>query len=949
MLLRRMIALATALSVNLGSVKAVDNEAINKFVKEASIGAEIVKNIVFASSEQEETYDIFKYTVSPSNRRVKKDDGSYEWIQCDCVTICSIDENFSGDLVFPDEINGIPVVYLSGRILYGDDHLLNIPIDRINSITLPNELYDLRQIPRGAEIKVKDNCEKYSIENDFVISKDYYLGPTILMPAKKLSGDIVYPEGIENHELTDEDFIDVKSVTIPDSFIALGRIPGDVLVKPYKDSKKYYTDGGFLIQKEYSMYSGSSHVAVIRACEELSGDVIIPEGVEMIARGFDGDISKITSVTLPDSLTTNEIGLYAIPASIEVKPKENSKNFFVNGDFLIQKCDTFQGVDAKEGNDSINVAVRSSKPMTGEVTIPEGVEVLGMGLVGNKDITVLNLPSTLRYFGMIDGMTSLKEINVADGNETYFSYNGALGKYARKSKYVWDDKKKDYEEEYYNRREIIALPEGYEGAFVVEDGEDLTFCCYAFSYLPKLTSVKLGKDTEFWGDHLSGFRGCTSLENIEVNGSIKGFLNINDTKFYKEQADGVLYSGKTVIGYKGIPEAGEKITIKEGTEVIADYAFRGLNISEVSVPASVERIGAYAFDNPMLEAVNIDPENKNYTSVDGVVFDKELKTLKLYPQAKKDESYIVPDGVEIIASDAFAGNSFIKHVEFPDSVNLVYTGAFTNCTALEEFIVPKNVTDMDERELIGCNLKVLDLSENIHSYSDHCHYMVYTYYQNTQRLDLGFGSGATYERIIFRDPNCNIANVKDTIIVGYKDSTAQAYAKENNLTFELLDEEVQTTTTTSTASTTSNTTTSTTTTKPTTTSTTSTTTTKPTTTSTTSTTTTSTTSTTTETTTTPSTTEPPIITTSVEIPVYSLGDVTGDSIIDGRDATDVLTDYAKSSTGQESKYNEDQKKAADVNNDNIIDGRDATNILTYYAKISVGEKITLEEFIDSLK
>ena len=287
---------------------------------------------------------------------------------------------------------------------------------------------------------------------------------------------------------------------------------------------------------------------------------------------------------------------------------------------------------------------------------------------------------------------------------------------------------------------------------------------------------------------------------------------------------------------------------------------------------------------------------------------------------------------------------------------------------------------MDERELIGCNLKVLDLSENIHSYSDHCHYMVYTYYQNTQRLDLGFGSGATYERIIFRDPNCNIANVKDTIIVGYKDSTAQAYAKENNLPFELLDEEVQTTTTTSTASTKSNTTTSTTTTKPTTTSATSTTTTKPTTTSATSTTTTkptttSTTSTTTttkptttstitssistttestitsttETTTIPSTTEPPTTTTSVEKPVYSLGDVTGDSIIDGRDATDVLTDYAKTSTGQESKYNEDQKKAADVNNDNIIDGRDATNILTYYAKISVGEKITLEEFIDSLK
>ncbi len=82
---------------------------------------------------------------------------------------------------------------------------------------------------------------------------------------------------------------------------------------------------------------------------------------------------------------------------------------------------------------------------------------------------------------------------------------------------------------------------------------------------------------------------------------------------------------------------------------------------------------------------------------------------------------------------------------------------------------------------------------------------------------------------------------------------------------------------------------------------------------------------------------------------YTLGDVNGDKIIDGRDATDILTDYAKSSTGQDSKYNEEQKTAADVNKDNIIDGRDASAILSYYAKTSVGEKITLEEYIDSLK
>ncbi len=76
-----------------------------------------------------------------------------------------------------------------------------------------------------------------------------------------------------------------------------------------------------------------------------------------------------------------------------------------------------------------------------------------------------------------------------------------------------------------------------------------------------------------------------------------------------------------------------------------------------------------------------------------------------------------------------------------------------------------------------------------------------------------------------------------------------------------------------------------------------------------------------------------------------LGDVTDDGIIDGRDATAVLTEYAMTSTGKKSQFNEDQIKAADVNKDNIVDGRDATTILTYYAYTSTGHNISLEEFV----
>jgi len=76
-----------------------------------------------------------------------------------------------------------------------------------------------------------------------------------------------------------------------------------------------------------------------------------------------------------------------------------------------------------------------------------------------------------------------------------------------------------------------------------------------------------------------------------------------------------------------------------------------------------------------------------------------------------------------------------------------------------------------------------------------------------------------------------------------------------------------------------------------------------------------------------------------------IGDVNGDNIIDGRDATEVLTEYARTSTGHKNSFSADQKKAADVNSDGIIDGRDATAVLSYYAYISTGRSISLIDFV----
>lgn len=80
-----------------------------------------------------------------------------------------------------------------------------------------------------------------------------------------------------------------------------------------------------------------------------------------------------------------------------------------------------------------------------------------------------------------------------------------------------------------------------------------------------------------------------------------------------------------------------------------------------------------------------------------------------------------------------------------------------------------------------------------------------------------------------------------------------------------------------------------------------------------------------------------------------LGDANGDGIVDGRDASDVLSEYAAVSSGKAVSFTDEQKTSADVNSDDSVDGRDASAILAYYAQISAGVKITVQKYMAGIK
>lgn len=162
----------------------------------------------------------------------------------------------------------------------------------------------------------------------------------------------------------------------------------------------------------------------------------------------------------------------------------------------------------------------------------------------------------------------------------------------------------------------------------------------------------------------------------------------------------------------------ETVTLPDSLEFIDSWAFeRCSKLKTINVPANVTRINGGAFaQNSSMTSITCDPANKNYVSVNGVLFTKDMKELVAYPGGIQD-GYTVPatvnhigdaafygalglDSVTILGNldfigfEAFAECSKLTDVAIRDGVNYVGYWAFRGCDGIKSLTVPQSVTNI---------------------------------------------------------------------------------------------------------------------------------------------------------------------------------------------------------------------------------------------------------------
>ena len=157
------------------------------------------------------------------------------------------------------------------------------------------------------------------------------------------------------------------------------------------------------------------------------------------------------------------------------------------------------------------------------------------------------------------------------------------------------------------------------------------------------------------------------------------------------------------IPWYSIREAIETVTIKSGVTSIGTFAFADCyKLKSVMIPYSVTDIGTMAFGGcTSLMEIKVGSDNGNYSSENGVLFNKDKTFLLQYPAGKAGE-YQIPDSVTDIRHRAFIGCTGLTSVMIPDSVTDISVDAFIGCTALKRVTVLSNdCTIADGKTTLG--------------------------------------------------------------------------------------------------------------------------------------------------------------------------------------------------------------------------------------------------------
>lgn len=436
--------------------------------------------------------------------------------------------------------------------------------------------------------------------------------------------------------------------------------------------------------------------------------------VERMAKSSINYLSRLATVTLPKKLSTEGIdgAIVGCSAISEYIVPEDCVNFMGQDGVVFSKDGaTLYFYPPSKKGDTYDIprsvtkiaqyAFRGQKYLS-EMVIPSSVENIGTQAFGElllleklsfeepsqiklldgspfamcSKLKEVTLPSSLTYLSSAFRMcTALEVINVPDGSKLETIGNGVLTSNSALKNF-----------NFLGSCDLKVIGNN------------------AFANLKNLESIELPASVISIG--LNAFSGCSNMTTATF------------------ADDAVIRS----IGSGAFADCGlTSITIPNSVIEIGAEAFRNCGVLEtVNLSANVTSIDPQAFKycNNLAE-INVDKDNKTYSSVDGYLLTADKETLVLFPSGKANSNFtLLPPSITTIGDYAFYACEKLTNVIIPNKVEKIGKRAFGLCTNLntitflsDEVIDPANI-DQEPNSMSfddGTNV-ASNMFENIDTY-----------------------------------------------------------------------------------------------------------------------------------------------------------------------------------------------------------------------------------------